>query len=95
MRGLLFKVRSAADIETLIVHGRPPGPDTDDLCAVWCPEPEDLRDLSQNQDVHISVSIMPLPSADKIPLVTAASLSPPHHIVPAVSGCPKRGLEWY
>jgi hypothetical protein len=35
MRGLLLcKVRSAEDSETLIVHGRLPGPNTGVLCAV-------------------------------------------------------------
>lgn len=46
LRALLCKVRSAADIGTLIVHRRPALTQTS--CA-RCPEPEDLRDLSQNQ----------------------------------------------
>lgn len=43
VRALLCKVRSAADIGTLI---RPSA--LTQACA-RCPEPEDLRDLSQNQ----------------------------------------------
>jgi hypothetical protein len=90
MIGLLCKVRSAADVETLITPAL-----TQNSCA-RCAEPEGLRACHKIE--ASSVSVMPLLPADKTSMVIPRPLvssSPPLQVVSACSTLLTRRLEWH